>query len=119
MLFVFKKQKSKRQKRFSTDMIKPGEIVHCNLTFVNKKKNIIFVNDAILGRPYEGEFKTKYSMSSSEDERDLMRFKIYEDVELTKVDVIKSLGFKVKQSGYSEVKKNETDMRRQKSGGYV
>lgn len=100
-------------------MIEPGEIVHCNLTFITKKKNVIEVKNAVLGRPYEGKFQTVYSISSTEDAGFLIRHKIDEDVELVKVDVIKSLGFKVKSEGYSEVKKNETDMKRQKSGDYI
>lgn len=99
-------------------MIKPGEIVHCNLTFITKKKNVIIVNDAVFSRPYAGEFKTKYSVDVAQDAMDLIRYKIDEDVELVKVDVIKSLGFKVEPSGYSHVKKSETDMNREKSGNY-
>ena len=75
-------------------MIEPGEIVHCNLTFLTKSKKTIEVKGAAFGRPYEGEFKTTYRMDSNDDYRLLIRYKIDQDVELIKVDVIKSLGFK-------------------------
>jgi len=75
-------------------MIEPGEIVHCNLTFKTKNNKTIEVKGAVFGRPYEGEFQTLYSMESNDDYRLLIRYKIAEDVELIKVDVIKSLGFK-------------------------
>ena len=75
-------------------MIKSGEIVHCNLTFITKNKKIIEVKDTVFGRPYNGEFQTHYRIESNEDARLLIRYKIDEDVELLKVEVIKSLGFK-------------------------
>ena len=77
-------------------MIEPGEIVHCNLTFVTKNKKTIEIKDAVFGRPYEGEFQTGYSMESNDDSRLLMRYKITEDVILVKLEVIKSLGYKNK-----------------------
>lgn len=75
-------------------MIEPGEIVHCNLTFLTRSNKKIEVKDTVLGRPYEGEFQTTYKMESNDDSRSLIRYKIDEDVELIKVEVIKSLGFK-------------------------
>lgn len=100
-------------------MIKPGEIVHCNLTFVNKRKESIIIKDVVFGRPYAGKFQTIYKIDSTEDAGLLIRYKIEEDVELISVDVIKSLGFKVDNNqGYSTASKSETDMNRQKSGNY-
>lgn len=92
-------------------MIKPGEIVHCNLTFVTKKKNTIIIKDTVFGRPYEGELQKIYNMNSSDDAMFLRRHKITEDVELTKIDVIKSLGFKVGDQSYSTASKGEGDER--------
>lgn len=99
-------------------MITPGEIVRCNLTFKNAKKETIVCNDVVFGRPYEGEFQTKYLIDASSDSWILKRYKITEDVELIKVDVIKSLGFKVSEQSFSSVKRSERSGR-QKSGDYI
>lgn len=101
-------------------MIKPGEIVHCNLTFVNKRKESIIIKDVVFGRPYAGKFQTIYKVDSTEDAGLLIRYKIDEDVELISVEVLKSLGFKVdnQNSNYSTASKSETD-ERQANGSFM
>lgn len=102
-------------------MIKPGEIVHCNLVFLNKKKESIIRRDVVFGRPYAGKFQTIYKIdSTTEDAGLLIRYKIDEDVELISVEVLKSLGFKVdnQNSNYSTASKSETD-ERQANGSFM
>lgn len=101
-------------------MIQPGEIVHANLTFVGAKRKTVTCKEVIFSRPYEGEFQTKYKMSNREDESFLKKYGIVEDMELTKVEVIKSLGFKVPPNtqGVATLKASEKD-ERQKNGSFI
>jgi len=98
-------------------MIEPGEIVHCNITLLTAKKKVVVVNEIVFAREYEGEMKTKYTMV--EDGGYIKnRFGLDEDVTITKIDVIKSMGYKVKDFGsslgFSAAEKNE----RQANGTY-
>lgn len=102
-----------------SDKIIPGEIICANITFVTKKKKTkIEVFNEVYSRPYKGTPKTTFSIENQEDKYFLRRYGISEDADMVKIVKVKSLGFKVQNAGYIKAEKNDTDMKRQKSGGY-
>jgi len=98
-------------------MIKPGEIVFCNVTLKTAKDKSVLVRETIMAREYDKELQMKFTM-----EKDggylKSRFKLSMDAEITKIDVIRSMGYKVKHSESSlaipAAEKNE----RQANGTY-
>ena len=76
-------------------MIEKGEIVFANLIFKNKKGIKIIVKEQIFSREYDGSYKQVYTKQN--DEAKIKSFGLKEDtLTLQKIDVIKSLGFKIK-----------------------
>lgn len=76
-------------------MIEPGEIVYANLIFRNKKGEKFIVKGQVYSREYNGEQKTVYTKDA--DANKIKSFGLKQDcITLINIDVIKSLGFKIK-----------------------
>ena len=77
------------------------EIFYCNLTVLHNKKEIVLKE--VVYKETDGYYRKKSLFA--------------DPVKVLKVDIIKSLGFEVEQSGHTEVKKSD-EQRNKITGAY-
>lgn len=79
--------------------IEPGEIVHCNMYFKSKDGNFV-AEKRVFSRDYDKPVKTEFTLEK--DSHFLKSVGAKNNITLVKVDVIKSLGFKVRYNDVAE-----------------
>jgi hypothetical protein len=97
-------------------MIEPGEIVFCNLTCKTDKGKALTVKRIVFSCGYNGLSK-KLLYAVSEDQYLINKFGLKEDIEIVAIEVISSLGYRHKHTGFSEVRKGD-EVRNKITGAY-
>lgn len=80
--------------------IQHGEIVYCDIHFKTLSGRIHISQGQILSREYDGDIKTIYRLSNIEESKYLLKHGLKQDANIIKVEIHKSLGFKINNSKF-------------------
>lgn len=97
-------------------MIKPGQIVYCNIKCKTLKNKIMEVKGIVYASEYSG-FNPNLSFNNSDDRFTIRKFNVKEDLIITGIEIIKELGFKNKSKEFTEVKASD-EKRNKITGAY-
>ena len=99
-----------------TSNMKKGEIIFCNLYLKRKNGLVIQLKECVFSKPYEKE-RNVLEYNNANDRVLINKTNLKEDLIIESIEIIKSVGFKHKGNAFSEVKKNDNNIRNA-IGGY-
>jgi len=92
----------KEAKKITSNSIKNGEIVLCNIEAVDIKGKSYTQQGVVFSCSYEG-YSNVLKWSDSHDKRFISLLGAEEDLTITKIEILQHLGFKNKSKSFTEV----------------
>lgn len=93
------------------------EIVHAIVTLRLKNKKLHIASGVIIGRD-ANELNLDLKLSNADDKIILSRCGLKDDAVIIKIEILKRLGVKNRDSKYTIIEASETNNKRNSAGGY-